>query len=115
VTDIATQQIEGEPKGIVWIKAWVSNTGKSKAAKTLTEFRVGNTRIGTVETPAVAKGKTVKIKIRWDARKPNGNYTITVRADYTGAIREKTETNNVSTLTVRIKNRVVTDVKFEQT
>jgi subtilase family serine protease len=116
VTDAWTQQIDGQPKGVVYIYAWVSNKGNAKSVKTRTEFKVGSTRLGFVDIDGIKPGKRIRVRMKWDARKPNGTYTIYVRADYGNvANKETNETNNVGKLTVRIKNKTVTDVKFEQT
>jgi subtilase family serine protease len=115
VTAISTKQIKNEPQGIVWIKAVIKNAGKAKAAATVTEFRINGTRLGTVDTSALKAGASVTVKIRWDVRKLNGNYTISVRADYNGKVPESNENNNVSTLAVTVRKKVVTDGKFGHT
>jgi subtilase family serine protease len=114
VTDIRTKQVQDAPKGVVWVIAIVTNTGDAKAGKTLTEFRLNGNRKGSVETGAIKKGQWLKVKFQWDARKKTGTFTWTVRADLTFKVKESDETNNVSTLEVSVKNKFVTDGKFEQ-
>jgi subtilase family serine protease len=99
---------------VVWVIAYVTNTGTAKAGKTLTEFSLNGTRKGSVEIGSIKKGNWLKVKFKWDARKKTGTFTWTVRADLTSKVKELDETNNRSRLTVSVKNKFVTDGKFEQ-
>lgn len=108
MTNIDTVQIDGEPKGIVYIRAWIANVGNAKSGESKTEFKV-NGKTWVVNTPAIKASKWIKVKVRWDVRKLNGDYTITVRSDVKSVVREKSETNNVATLRVRVRNKTVTN------
>jgi hypothetical protein len=117
VTNIAVNNNKSVREGQkVTIRATVSNTGSGAAPGSQTEFRVDNTILGLVTTPALAGGADAQVSIEWDTRAQKGTHTIRVTADAgtPQAVNESNEDNNSSTATVNVQGNKVKNSSFEQ-
>jgi PKD repeat protein len=80
------------------ITATVTNQGQVGAGQSKTGFLLdGQTVIGLVDTPAIARQSTVSVTLYWNtASVPKGNHTIQAIADNNQDVVESDETNNKS-------------------
>jgi subtilase family serine protease len=91
------------------ITVTIANNGTADAPATTTSILVDGKVLGTVATPAIPAGGSVKVTINWLTKKLKGQHVISVTADSTALAEELDEDNNVGTLTVKVqKNRVTT-------
>jgi hypothetical protein len=80
-----------------------------------TEFLLdGATVLGVVDTGALAPGASTVVSVqRNTAHAANGDHTLTVTADHTGAVAESSESNNSRSGTVSILGNKVPNSSFE--
>ena len=77
------------------LTAKIRNRGDAGAAASVTEFLLdGATVLGTVATPAIAAGGAIEVTIQWKPEGLNGEHSVKVTADRSGAVAESDENNN---------------------
>ena len=89
----------------VTLTATIKNQGTANAVASQTEFLLDNsTRIGLVNTAALAPGASVQVSVDWyTANVKKGQHTIKATADKNNAVAESNENNNTATITVSIQ------------
>jgi PKD repeat protein len=89
----------------VTLTATIKNQGTANAVASQTEFLLDNsTRIGLVNTAALAPGASVQVSVDWyTASVKKGQHTIKATADKNNAVAESNENNNTATVTVSIQ------------
>ena len=89
----------------VTLTATIKNQGTANAVASQTEFLLDNsTRIGLVNTAALAPGASVQVSVDWyTANVKKGQHTIKATADKNNAVAESKENNNTTTITVNIQ------------
>jgi subtilase family serine protease len=93
------------------IRVLVTNIGNATAGASKTRIAV-NKKVWIVNTSSLAKGKWVRVQVRWDARKLSGKYTIYGRVDLDNTVVEKREDNNTANLRVKVQNGTVTRIAY---
>jgi subtilase family serine protease len=99
-------------KNTARITATISNLGEQDASASATRFRVGSISLGTPATPAVSAGESVTVSVLWNTKGLSKTYTLTAAADWWQSLAEPSETNNLGTLRVSVRNNVVTVISF---
>ena len=96
------------------ITATVTNTGTASAPASTTAFLLDGTKmLGSVATPSIPAGSSVTVSMLWDTKGVKGQHVIAVTCDSAGVVDELDEGNNLSSLTVSVKDNVVKRVSFK--
>jgi len=93
------------PQGTkVTFTAKIKNQGTAGAGASTTQFKDGNTVLGSVSTAAIPAGQTVTVTFNWyTASAKKGTHTITATADSGNVLAESNEGNNTKQITVSIQ------------
>jgi len=88
----------------VTFTATIKNQGTAGAGASTTQFKDGNTVLGSVSTAAIPANGSVTVTFNWyTASAKKGNHTITATADSTNVVAESNENNNTKTITISIQ------------
>jgi PKD repeat protein len=88
----------------VTFTATIKNQGTVAAGASTTQFKDGNTVLGSVSTAAIPANGSVTVTFNWyTASAKKGNHTITTTADSAKVVAESNENNNTKTITVSIQ------------
>lgn len=90
----------------------VVNGGTADAPASTTAVRLDGTLLGSLTTPAIPAGGSVQVSALWKTKGVKGTHVIVATSDVGGVIDELDEANNLSTLTVTVKDNVVKVVSF---
>src|SRR5438309_2622694 len=88
----------------VTFTAVIKNVGQQSAGASLTQFKDGNTVLGSVSTAAIPANGSVTVTFNWyTASAKKGTHTITATADSGNVVAESNEGNNTKQITVTIQ------------
>ena len=88
----------------VTFTAKITNQGKTSAGASSTQFKDGNTVLGSVSTLAIPANGSVTVTFSWyTASAKKGTHTITATADSGNVVAESNEGNNTKQITVSIQ------------
>ena len=88
----------------VTFTATIKNQGTVAAGASTTQFKDGNTVLGSVSTAPIPANGSVTVTFNWyTASAKKGNHTITATADSGNVVAESNEGNNTRSITVSIQ------------
>src|SRR5438477_9846926 len=88
----------------VTFTAVIKNVGQQSAGASSTQFKDGNTVLGSVSTAAIPANGSVTVTFNWyTASAKKGTHTITATADSGNVVAESNEGNNTKQITVTIQ------------
>ncbi len=105
VSNLTASSNQAKQGDKVTFTATVKNQGTANASVTTkTQFKDGNTILGSTDTPPINAGQSVPVTFNWfTASAKKGNHTITATADQPSAVVESNETNNSNSTVVNIQ------------
>jgi immune inhibitor A len=115
VATLAASSLKAREGERVQLTTTVRNAGPGLAPASTTQFLVdGSTVLGSVATPALAKGASAPVSVLWNTKGVKGDHSIRATSDSANAIVEEVEGNNAGTLAVTVKGNKVENGSFEQ-
>ena len=104
VSTLTTSNNQAPQGSKVTFTATIKNQGPVAAGASTTQFKDGNTVLGSVSTAAIPAGQSVTVTFNWyTASAKKGTHTITATADSGKVVAESNENNNTKTITVSIQ------------
>ena len=115
VVDVSAAVLKPREGQSVTVTATILNAGPGAAPSSKTEFLYDGYKVlGLVDTPAIAKGGTVKVSVLWNTKGISGEHSIRATADRAAAIAEENEANNQANRLITVRGNKVSNGSFEQ-